>query len=208
MIDDTAFIVAANTATRWCRSPAAARRRATPATASSTSDQKPIDNLRALLTSCRGFLVFSGGQYKLKIDKAETPVSLTLSEDNIIGSWSVSLGSKRTRYNRVKARFFNPSASVAAGHRDPGLERLPHARQRPAAGSLAARAALHHRRLPRRADRADRDEALALRHRGDAHRHHRGDGARGGRRGAGDARDLRLEREELPRARDRAPLDR
>jgi hypothetical protein len=32
-------------------------------------DQGALDNLRALLTSCRGFLVFSGGKYKLKIDR-------------------------------------------------------------------------------------------------------------------------------------------
>jgi hypothetical protein len=35
-------------------------------------DQSALDNLRALLTSCRGFLVFSGGKYKLKIDRDET----------------------------------------------------------------------------------------------------------------------------------------
>jgi hypothetical protein len=35
-------------------------------------DQPVLDNLRALLTSCRGFLVFSGGKYKLKIDRDET----------------------------------------------------------------------------------------------------------------------------------------
>jgi hypothetical protein len=70
-------------------------------------DQPHMDNLKALLTSCRGFLVFSGGKYKLKIDKAETPVSFVLNADNIVGGWSIQLGGKRNRFNRVRARFFN-----------------------------------------------------------------------------------------------------
>lgn len=73
-------------------------------------DQQPMDNVRALLTACRGFLVFSGGQYRLKIDKAETQVSFVLDEDNIVGGWQIQLGNKQNRFNRVKARFFNENA--------------------------------------------------------------------------------------------------
>lgn len=73
-------------------------------------DQQPMDNVRALLTSCRGFLVFSGGKYKLKIDRAETPVNFVLHEDNIVGGWQFQLGGKRNRFNRVKARYFNEDA--------------------------------------------------------------------------------------------------
>lgn len=73
-------------------------------------DQPPMDNVRGLLTSCRGFLVFSGGTYRLKIDKAETPVSFVLDEDNIVGGWQFQLGGKRNRFNRVRARFFNEDA--------------------------------------------------------------------------------------------------
>jgi hypothetical protein len=73
-------------------------------------DQSPLDNLRSLLQSCRGFLVFSGGQYRLRVDKPETPVAFVLNEDNIIGGWQIQLGAKQNRFNRVRARFFNEAA--------------------------------------------------------------------------------------------------
>jgi len=63
--------------------------------------------LRKLLTSCRGFLVFTGGKYRLLIDKAETAV-FTFSEDNIVGNWHIGLGNKSNQYNRISANFFNP----------------------------------------------------------------------------------------------------
>lgn len=71
-------------------------------------DSQPIDNLGSLLSSCRGFVVFSGGLYKLRADRVTTPTTFALSEDNIVGAWSITLGSKRSRFNRVKAQFFDP----------------------------------------------------------------------------------------------------
>jgi hypothetical protein len=115
MIDDTAFIEAANHCDEPVSVPDGAGGTTTQARYTCDGvlniDQGALDNLRALLTSCRGFLVFSGGKYKLKIDKAETPVSFVLSADNIIGGWSIQLGGKRNRFNRVRARFFNKDAS-------------------------------------------------------------------------------------------------
>lgn len=72
-------------------------------------DADPADNLRALLTCCRGMLVFSAGQYKLIIDKAETAESFTFDETNIVGGWSISLGGRRTMRNRIRAAFYNPN---------------------------------------------------------------------------------------------------
>jgi len=66
-----------------------------------------MDVLKKLLTACRGFLIFSGGKYKLVIDKPET-VGFTFSEDNIIGAWSIKLGDKNSQFNRMRANFFNP----------------------------------------------------------------------------------------------------
>lgn len=63
--------------------------------------------LKKLLTSCRGFLVFTGGKYKLVLDKIETAV-FTFSEDNIVGTWNIGLGDKRVQYNRINGNFFNP----------------------------------------------------------------------------------------------------
>ena len=63
--------------------------------------------LKKLLTSCRGFLIFTGGKYKLVLDKIETAV-FTFSEDNIVGTWNIGLGNKQVQYNRINANFFNP----------------------------------------------------------------------------------------------------
>jgi len=66
-----------------------------------------IDNLQLMLTSCRGFLPFTGGKYKLVIEKDETP-TFTFNEDNITGAWSFSGGSKKSKLNRIKIRYINP----------------------------------------------------------------------------------------------------
>jgi len=69
-------------------------------------DENYLDNLKKLLSSCRGMLIFSAGKYKLLIDKPET-ASFTFDEDNIVGSISIGLGDKRTVYNRLKIRYFD-----------------------------------------------------------------------------------------------------
>jgi hypothetical protein len=69
-------------------------------------DKKAMSILGDLLTSCRGIMVFSGGKYRLVIDKPTT-VTGTASVDNITGSWNISLGDKSNTFNSVRARFFN-----------------------------------------------------------------------------------------------------
>jgi hypothetical protein len=71
-------------------------------------DSSTLENMRALLTSCRGSLVYSGGLYKLRLDKATTSSSFGFTEDNIIGEWSIRLPGKRDKVNRIRARFFDP----------------------------------------------------------------------------------------------------
>lgn len=70
-------------------------------------DETSLENIRKLLTSCRGMLVFVGGKYKLVIDKPETP-AFAFTEDNIVGAWNITGGGKRDVLNRVVARFFDP----------------------------------------------------------------------------------------------------
>lgn len=65
-----------------------------------------LDILKKLLSSCRGFLVFSAGKYKLIADKPEI-AEFTFSEDNIIGGWTIQLGGKNTKFNKIMANFFN-----------------------------------------------------------------------------------------------------
>lgn len=108
-IDDTAIIAAAN----YCD---AVVTKGGVSAARYTCDglvnitETSLDIINKLLSSCRGFLVFTGGIYKLVLDKPESAV-FTFSEDNIVGSWSIVLGNKATTYNRITAQFFNPARS-------------------------------------------------------------------------------------------------
>jgi len=74
-----------------------------------------FDNIKALLSSCMGWLPVVAGQYTLVLDKAETIASpdttFTFDEDNIIGGWSFGMKGKRDRYNRVTMKFRNPDRS-------------------------------------------------------------------------------------------------
>jgi hypothetical protein len=76
-------------------------------------DDNALSNTNKLLTSCRGMLVFSGGLYKNIIDKPESATSFEFTEDNITGSWTISLGTKKNMFNRIRARFYNPDRSWA-----------------------------------------------------------------------------------------------
>ena len=105
-IDDTAFNAAANYCDENVTIGGVTKARYTCNGVVDTS-QGSMDILNKLLTSCRGFLVFSGGKYKLVIDKPET-ATFTFDEDNITGAWSIGLGNKNNQFNRMRANFFNP----------------------------------------------------------------------------------------------------
>ncbi len=105
LIDDASFTVAANYCDTTVNIGGAVVKRYTTNGIVNTS-QGSIGILKQLLTSCKGFLVFTGGKYKLIIDKVET-AAFTFSEDNIIGEWKVSLGSKNSQFNRIRANFIN-----------------------------------------------------------------------------------------------------
>ena len=66
-----------------------------------------INILDKMLTSCRGSLIFSGGKYKLILDKPTT-AALTFDESNIMPDYEIILGGKETLANKVTAEFFNP----------------------------------------------------------------------------------------------------
>lgn len=73
------------------------------------TNQTAYDNIRALLTACRGMLVFSAGKYRLVLDQVTTPSSFGFTENNITGSWVITQAGKRTKFNRVTAGFYNPA---------------------------------------------------------------------------------------------------
>ena len=70
----------------------------------------PLDNIRSLLTSCRGLLVPSGTGWRLVVDQVAAP-GFEFNEDNIVGAWSIVQPGRRSRFSRVTAGFFNPAAS-------------------------------------------------------------------------------------------------
>jgi len=69
-------------------------------------DDGVLENLKVLLSTCRGALVFSGGLYKLKIDKPEAS-TFNLTEDNIVGGWSIQLEGSQSRFNRIHAQWID-----------------------------------------------------------------------------------------------------
>jgi hypothetical protein len=91
-----------------------------------TTGQPVLENMKRLLTSCRGWLVFSGGLYKLTLDAPATSV-FTFNEENITGAWAFSLGDKKTTANRVSAKFFDPAQGYKSDYApadSPGLRAL------------------------------------------------------------------------------------
>ena len=66
-----------------------------------------LDNVREILKGCRGYLPYNAGKYNLVIETTGS-ASITLTEDNIIGGYSLSTPTKNDRYNRVIVGFVNP----------------------------------------------------------------------------------------------------
>lgn len=71
------------------------------------TSKKVIENVREILKGCRGFLPYTSGKYKLIIETTGS-ASITLTEDDIIGGYTLSSPSKNDKYNRVVASFINP----------------------------------------------------------------------------------------------------
>ena len=71
------------------------------------TSQKIINNVKSILNTCRGFMPYSKGVYKLNVEGTGT-ASITLDEDDIIGGISVKSQETNARYNRVFVNFINP----------------------------------------------------------------------------------------------------
>ena len=77
------------------------------------TSRKVIDNVRDILRGCRGYLPYVQGKYRLIIETTGT-ASVSLSEDDIIGGYSLASPSKNSKYNRVIATFINPDRNFQA----------------------------------------------------------------------------------------------
>lgn len=71
------------------------------------------DNVKVILSSFNGYLVYSNGQYRLQIMRPRTgeqTVDANLyqfSEDNMVGPYDLQLGNKQSRFNQVKMTYFD-----------------------------------------------------------------------------------------------------
>jgi predicted phage tail protein len=104
-IDDTSFIAAANYCDESITIDTGTQLRY-GCNGVVNTDASSIENLTKMLTSCRGFLIYTGGKYKLVLDKIDSS-TFAFTADNMIGDVSMSIGSKSTLWNRCKANFFN-----------------------------------------------------------------------------------------------------
>jgi hypothetical protein len=66
-----------------------------------------IENVRELIKGCRGYLPYRSGKYSLVIETTGT-ATITLTEDDIIGGYSLSTPTKNEKFNRVIVGFVNP----------------------------------------------------------------------------------------------------
>ena len=107
LIDDASFIIAANHCDELVSIPGGTQTRYT-CDGMVDINSTLFDNTKNLLTSCRGMLIYSGGKYKLAIDKL-TASTFDFTESNIVGSWTISQSGRRNRFNRVTAGFYNGS---------------------------------------------------------------------------------------------------
>ena len=72
------------------------------------TSKKIIDNVRTLLSGCRGYLPYTSGKYKLVIETTGS-ASITLTEDDIEGGYTLNSENKNDKYNRVIVSFINPA---------------------------------------------------------------------------------------------------
>lgn len=102
-VDDAAIISAAN----YCDEVVEVDQTRWTCNGAVDTSRTALQNMTALLTSCRGWLTYVAGVYRLVLDAPATS-SISLDESDITGAWSLDLGDKSTMANRVQARFYDP----------------------------------------------------------------------------------------------------
>ncbi len=72
------------------------------------TSKKVLDNVRELAKGARSFLPFTGGKYKMIVETTGS-ASITLTEDDIIGGYTLASESKSNKHNRVIVSYINPA---------------------------------------------------------------------------------------------------
>lgn len=65
-------------------------------------------NIEKMLTSCRGSIAYTRGQYSFLIRKAGNAVDFEITKDNIVGDWNFETPGITATCNQIKASFTNP----------------------------------------------------------------------------------------------------
>jgi hypothetical protein len=68
------------------------------------SRAKVLNNIKEILTGCRGLLTYGGGKYRLVIESTGSSI-LSIAEDDIIGGINIQSEDKTNKYNRVLVDF-------------------------------------------------------------------------------------------------------
>ena len=72
------------------------------------TSKKVLDNVRELAKGARSFLPFTGGKYKMIVETTGS-ASITLTENDIIGGYTLASESKSNKHNRVIVSYINPA---------------------------------------------------------------------------------------------------
>jgi hypothetical protein len=73
----------------------------------STSDSV-LSNTKKLLQSCRGFMPYTDGKYRLKIEANESTSGIQeITDDHIVSPITIASIDKNSRYNQIKVTFSN-----------------------------------------------------------------------------------------------------
>lgn len=74
------------------------------------TSQTLFNNVNILLRGMRGMLPYEEGKYRVLVEKDESS-TFAFNTSNMIGGLGITSVGKDSRYNRVEARFINPSAN-------------------------------------------------------------------------------------------------
>lgn len=107
LIDETYIISAANTCDSTYTDTGGTSRKLHTCNGVTNPDTSTLENVRGMMTTCRGRLVYSARGYSLIVDKARAS-TFAFTPDNIVGAWSISLPGKRTMRNKVVGAWVNP----------------------------------------------------------------------------------------------------
>jgi len=70
------------------------------------------NNVQTILASSNANLYYNKGKYAMSVNRVRTTseknAAFEFNTGNILGGWTISLGSKKSRYNQMKVNYFNP----------------------------------------------------------------------------------------------------